>query len=90
MSPVYTQSNVPTGAAPAITSFTADQTTVSSGATVNLSWQVTNASLVVITPQVGAVRGSTVPVQPTATTTYTLYTINAFNKTKSALTISVH
>jgi hypothetical protein len=90
MSPVYTQSNVPTGAAPAITSFTADQTTVSSGTTVNLSWQVTNASLVVITPQVGAVRGSTVPVQPTATTTYTLYTINAFNKTKSALTISVH
>jgi hypothetical protein len=90
MSPVYTQSNVPTGAAPTITSFTADQTSVASGTTVNLSWQVTNASLVVITPQVGAVRGSTVAVQPTATTTYTLYTINAFDKTKSTLTITVH
>ena len=81
---------MPSGAAPTITSFTADQTTVSSGTTVNLSWQVTNASLVVITPQVGAVRGSTVAIQPTATTTYTLYTINAFDKTKSTLTITVH
>jgi hypothetical protein len=90
MSPVYTSSTVPSGAAPTITSFTADQTTVSSGTTVNLSWQVTNASLVVITPQVGAVRGSTVAIQPTATTTYTLYTINSFDKTKSTLTITVH
>jgi hypothetical protein len=90
MSPVYTQSNVPTGAAPHITSFTADQTSVASGTTVTLSWQVSGASLVVITPQVGAVRGSSVTVQPTATTTYTLYTINAFDKTNSTLTVTVH
>lgn len=90
MSPVYTQSNLPTGAAPHITSFTADQTSVTTGTPVTLSWQVTGASLVVLTPQVGAVRGSSVTITPTATATYTLYTINAFDKTNSTLTISVH
>jgi hypothetical protein len=92
VSPVYTQSpnNVPTGAAPAISSFTADQTSVPSGTTVTLSWQVSNTSLIVITPQVGAVRGASVQIQPTATTTYTLYTINAFDKAKSTVTITVH
>jgi hypothetical protein len=89
MSPVYIQSNLPTGAAPQITSFTADQTSVATGTPVTLSWQVTGASLVVITPQVGAVRGSSVTLAPTATTTYTLYTINAFDKTRSTLTITV-
>jgi hypothetical protein len=90
MSPVYTQANLPTGAAAQITSFTADQTTVPSGTPVTLSWQVTGASLIVITPQVGAVRGSSVTITPTATTTYTLYTINAFDKTKSTVTVTVH
>jgi IPT/TIG domain len=90
MSPVYIQSNLPTGAAPQITSFTADRTSVATGTPVTLSWQVTGASLVVITPQVGAVRGSSVTLAPTATTTYTLYTINAFDKTRSTLTITVH
>jgi len=90
MSPVYTQSNLPAGAAPQISSFTADQTSVASGTPVTLSWQATGASLTVITPQVGAVRGSSVTITPTATTTYTLYTINAFDKTKSTLTIAVH
>ena len=90
MSPVYTQSNLPTGATPQISSFTADQTSVASGTPVTLNWQVTGASLVVITPQVGAVRGSSVTITPAATTTYTLYTINAFDNTKSTLTITVH
>jgi hypothetical protein len=90
MSPVYTQSNLPTGAAPQITGFTADQTSVATGTPVTLSWQVSVASLVVITPQVGAVRGASVTITPTATTTYTLYTINTFDKTRSTLTITVH
>jgi hypothetical protein len=90
ISPVYTQTNIPAGAAPSITSFSTDQTSVASGTPVTMSWQVTGASLVVITPQVGAVRGSSVTITPAATTTYTLYTINAFDKTKSTLTITVH
>jgi hypothetical protein len=90
MSPVYTQTNIPTGQPPQITSFTADQTSVPAGTAVTLAWQVIDASLVVITPQIGAIRGSSVTFTPTATSTYTLYTINAFDKTKSTLTITVH
>jgi hypothetical protein len=89
MSPIYTQANIPSGPAPQITSFTASASTVSSGTPVTLSWQVTGASLVVVTPQVGAVRGSSVSVTPTATTTYTLYTINAFNSTTATVTVTV-
>jgi hypothetical protein len=90
MSPVYTQSSVPTGAAPQISSFTSSAASVSSGTAVTLSWQVTGASLVVITPQVGAVRGSSMSVTPTATTTYTLYTINAFGNTTSTVSVTVN
>jgi hypothetical protein len=90
ISPVYTASNVPTGPAPQITSFTASAGTVSSGTPVTLSWQITGASLVVVTPQVGVVRGSSAQVTPTQTTTYTLYTINAFSNTTSTVTITVH
>jgi hypothetical protein len=90
MSPIYTQANIPSGPAPQITSFTASATSVSSGTPVTLAWQVTGASLVVVTPQVGAVRGSSVSVTPTAATTYTLYTINAFNSTTATVTVTVN
>jgi hypothetical protein len=90
MSPVYTSANIPHGQGPQITSFMASSNSVSSGTPVTLSWQVSNASLVAVTPQVGAVRGSSVSVTPTQTTTYTLYTINAFDTTQSTLTVTVH
>ena len=90
MSPVYTAANVPTGAAPHITSFAASATSVTSGTQVTLSWQQTGAGYVIVSPQVGAVRGSSVMVTPTATTTYTLYATNAFGQTKSTVTITVH
>ena len=47
MNPACTQTpdTVPTGSAPTIISFTADQAKVTSGTTVTPSWQVTNASL---------------------------------------------
>jgi hypothetical protein len=90
MTPLYTQSNVPSGAAPQITSFTASSNSVASGTAVTLSWQVTGASLVVISPQIGAVRGSGVSVTPTQSTTYTLYTINAFGNTTATASVTVH
>jgi hypothetical protein len=90
MTPVYTQSNVPSGAAPQITSFTASSNSVASGTAVTLSCQVTGASLVVISPQVGAVRGSSVSVTPTQSTTYTLYAANAFGRTTSTVSVTVH
>src|SRR5271163_700518 len=43
MNPIYTQSNLPTGAEPAIASFTASPSTVSAGTNVTLSWNVTGA-----------------------------------------------
>jgi hypothetical protein len=90
MSPVYTSVNVPSGASPQIASFTASAVNVSAGNSVTLSWQVSGASYVIVSPDAGAVRGTSVSVTPAATTTYTLYASNAFGQTKSTLTITVH
>jgi hypothetical protein len=90
MNPVYTSSTVPSGASPQITSFTANAMSVSAGMSVMLSWQVSGASYVIVSPGVGAVRGTSVSVTPAATTTYTLYATNAFGQTTSTLAITVH
>ena len=89
MTTVYTAANVPTGAAPKVTSFTASAASVASGTQVTLSWAQTGAGYVIVSPAVGAVRGSSVVVTPTATTTYTLYATNAFGQTKSTVTVTV-
>jgi hypothetical protein len=89
MSAVYTQANLPTGASPSITSFTSSTASVTAGTSVTLSWQVTGASYVIVSPQIGAVRGSSVSVTPAATTTYTLYGTNAFGQTSSTVTVTV-
>jgi hypothetical protein len=44
ITPVYTNSNYPTGSAPIISNFTASAAHVSSGASVTLSWTVSDAS----------------------------------------------
>jgi hypothetical protein len=87
--PLYTSSNVPTGPAPTISSFTANPTTVTAGQPVTLSWNVTNASYFVVSPQVGAVRGTSVIVTPQATTTYTLYGTNEYGRSTAKLTVTV-
>jgi hypothetical protein len=89
MNPIYTQSNLPTGAAPAIASFTASSTTVSAGTNVTLSWSVTSASYFDVTPQVGATRGNSVVVAPSQTTTYTLNATNEFGRSTSTVTVTV-
>jgi hypothetical protein len=89
ISPLYTSANVPTGPSPTISSFTASSSSVSSGAAVTLNWQVTGADYVILSPQVGAIRGTSTQVTPTATTTYTLYTANAYGQTTSQLQITV-
>jgi hypothetical protein len=90
MTPLYTQSNIPSGAAPQITSFTASAASVASGTPVTLSWQVTGASYVIVSPEVGAVRGSNVSVSPAQSTNYTLNATNAFGRTTSTVNITVH
>ena len=90
MTPLYTQSNVPTGAAPQITSFTASTNSITAGTQVTLSWQVTGASYVIVSPDAGTVRGTSVIVAPTQSTTYTLYASNAFGRTSATISITVH
>jgi len=89
MSPIYTSSNVPSGAAPTIASFAASSTSVSSGNSVTLSWSVSNASYVIISPGVGAVRGNSVSVNPSATTAYTLYATNQYDRSTATVTVTV-
>ncbi|HXN70985.1 MAG TPA: IPT/TIG domain-containing protein [Candidatus Acidoferrales bacterium] len=89
MNPVYTQANLPTGATPVISAFTASSSTVSAGAQVTLQWNATGASYFDVTPQVGAIRGTSVVVTPSQTTTYTLNATNEFGRTTSTVTVTV-
>jgi hypothetical protein len=87
--PLYTPSNVPTGPLPKITAFTANPMTVTAGQPVTLSWSVTGASYFVVSPQVGAIRGSSVVVMPTATTTYILYGTNEYGRSTKTVKVTV-
>ena len=87
--PLYTPANVPTGQKPIIHSFNASLTTVSKGQHVTLSWDVAGSSYFVVTPQVGAVRGTFVIVSPTATTTYTLDGTNAYGRSRATVKVTV-
>jgi hypothetical protein len=88
-SPLYTSANIPTGAAPTISSFTASPATINSGASSLLSWSGSGASYYIVSPQIGAVRGNSVMVTPTATTTYTLYSTNQFGRTTATVKVTV-
>jgi hypothetical protein len=89
MNPIYTAANIPQGSAPAIASFTASSTTVSAGSQITLNWQASGASYYVVSPQVGAVRGTATTVTPTQTTTYTLYATNQYGRTTATLAVTV-
>jgi hypothetical protein len=89
MNPIYTSSNVPTGASPAISSFTATPSTTSAGSPVTLNWGASSNSYFVVSPSIGAVRGNSVQVSPTQTTTYTLAATNQFGRTTAMVTITV-
>jgi hypothetical protein len=89
MDPIYTASNLPQGAAPAISSLSASPSTTSAGTPVTLSWAATGASYFVISPDVGAIRGTSAIVAPTQTTTYTLAATNQFGRSTATLTVVV-
>lgn len=89
MSPVYTSANYPTGAVPTVNSFTASASHDSSGGSITLSWAASSADYVIVTPGPGAVRDTSVSVNPTVTTTYTLSATNQFGRTTSTVTVSV-
>jgi len=89
MNPVYTNANYPTGPAPTISSFTASATHVASGGSVTLSWNATSADYAIVSPGLGAVRGTSAPVNPSATTTYTLSATNQYGRTTATVTVNV-
>jgi hypothetical protein len=89
MSEIYTPSNVPTGAAPKIASFTANPASPMPGQLVTLSWTVTGSEYNIITPLIGPVRGSSIVITaPAANTTYTLESTNQYGRTKKSLTLN--
>ncbi len=88
MGAVYTESNVPVGASPTIASFTANPTSISAGQPVTLSWSTKGAEYNIVT-SVGAVRGSSVVINPTATTTYKLESTNQYGRTQKSVTVTV-
>jgi hypothetical protein len=89
MTPIYTSANIPQGAVPTIASFTASAQSVSAGTAVTLSWNVSGASYLIVSPDVGAIRGTSVTVTPSETTTYTLYATNAFGRSTATVNITV-
>ena len=86
---VFTAGNVPTGAAPTISSFAANPTSVSAGQPVTLSWSTSNNIYNIIDPQAGPVRGTSTVVMPSATATYTLFSTNQFGRTTASVTVTV-
>jgi hypothetical protein len=89
MNPIYTQANVPTGGGPVISSFTASSQSVSAGTQVTLNWTVSGASYLIVSPEIGATRGTSAAVTPARTTSYTLYATNAFGRTTATVNITV-
>lgn len=88
ISPLYDPSNVPTGPDPTINSFTATASG-GPGQPVTLSWNVSNGGYNVVSPSVGAIRGSGVAVYPKVTTTYTLYATNQYGRSTAQVTVVV-
>lgn len=89
MNPVYTTVSVPQGAAPTISSFTASASSVAAGTSVTLNWTASANSYFVISPAVGAIRGSQATVKPSQTTTYTLYATNQYGRSTATVSVNV-
>ncbi|MBS1842211.1 MAG: hypothetical protein JSS69_11175 [Acidobacteria bacterium] len=90
IAPLYTSANEPTGSLPQISNLNVSATNITAGTSVTISWQTTGASYVILSPEIGALRGTSAVVKPSTTTTYTVYATNAFGQAKSSITITVH
>lgn len=75
---------------PTISSFTASPTSVTSGNTATLSWNVTGATSVTISPDIGTVLpGGTYVVTPASTTTYTLTATGSGGNSTATATVTI-
>ena len=77
------------GPPPTIASFEASDSTITNGTAVTLTWNAPNSSYFVVTPSIGPVRGNSVTVKPTQTTTYTLYATNHYGQQIKTFTVNV-
>ena len=89
MNPIYTPANLPTGSKPVINSFTANPMIVSAGTPVTLNWTSTGTQYYVVSPEVGAIRGTTAIVTPLQTTTYILYATNQYGRSTAKVKVTV-
>jgi hypothetical protein len=76
-------------AAPVISSFSATPASITSGGSSTLAWAVTGATSISIDRGVGPVSGTSTPVSPSATTTYTLTATSAAGSSTAAITVIV-
>jgi hypothetical protein len=74
---------------PAISTFVANPTSITSGQSSTLSWSVANASSTSIDQDVGVVTGSSKSVSPTQTTVYTLTATNPAGSVTATATVAV-
>lgn len=89
-SPSPTPTPIPTPlTVPTISSFTANPSTIDSGQSSTLSWQVTGATSLSINQDVGAVTGTSRSVVTTSTQTYILTATNGRGSTTRSVTITV-
>jgi hypothetical protein len=86
--PGWDAATAPSGAAPTISSFTASSTSITAGSSVTLTWSATNDSYDFI-DKLGGVRGPSVTITPTATTTYTLNATNQYGRSTKQVTVVV-
>lgn len=80
------------GSIPTISSFSANPTTINSGASSTLNWATSGATTIAITPGTftsTSASGST-NVRPTATTTYTLTATNSTGSSTLKVTVTVN
>ena len=82
--PGYDSETAPTGPSPAINSFTATESSVSSGSPVTFNYNLSGDSYDFI-DMIGPITTGigSVTINPTATQTYTLYSTNAYGQTVS-------
>ncbi|MBX3737841.1 MAG: hypothetical protein KF715_14190 [Candidatus Didemnitutus sp.] len=75
--------------APVINSFAANPASITRGSATTLSWDITGADSISVSPGIGAVTGTSVPASPAATTTYTVTATNVTGSVTRDVVVTV-
>ncbi|MBC7396536.1 MAG: PKD domain-containing protein [Bdellovibrionales bacterium] len=86
---VMSRADLPTGARAEIGDFSASSMSAKTGESVTLSWSTSGEAWTFI-DVLGPVRGNSITVAPTATTTYTLNATNAYGRSTRSVTVEVN